>query len=320
MRKEYTLGVGLNLFDARAILLEEKDKIVAQIDRKRKNTTANDTIQVILELCEGIISKANRFKDRISSIGLALGGIVDVKKGTVYWPQRIDSNYVYIGIPLKKYLEDKFKLPVVIENDANACVWAEYLRNFPKNNNIIYLFSGVGCGLLINGSVLRGKNGAAGEVFINQSRVMTSYLGDFSFLKPWPLDLGVVKRAKELIALGKNTSLIKNISPTGTLKIEDIFRAARNKDRLSKDALKEAAFSLGIKLSLLINLFNPEVVIIGGGFEEAGDLFLDELNRAVKEFSFSETRKNLKIVLSKLGRAATSLGAALIAVEEKPLH
>ena len=320
MRKKYTLGVGLNLFDARAVLLEEKNKIVAQIDRRRKNTTANDAIQVILELCEGIISKAGRFKDRISSIGLALGGIVDKKKGTVYWPQRIDSNYVYISIPLKKYLEDKFKLPVVIENDANACVWAEYLCNFPKNNNIIYLFSGVGCGLLINGSVLRGKNGAAGEVFINQSKVMTSYLGDFSFLKPWPLDLGVVKRVKELIALGKNTSLIKNISPTGTLKIEDVFRAARNKDKLSKDVLKEAAFSLGIKLSLLINLFNPEIVIVGGGFEEAGNLFLDELNRAVKEFSFSEMRGNLKIVLSKLGRSATSLGAALIAVEEKPLH
>ena len=70
MRKKYTLGVGLNLFDARAILLEGKDRIVVQIDRKRKNTTANDTIQVILELCEGIIAKADKFRDKILSIGL----------------------------------------------------------------------------------------------------------------------------------------------------------------------------------------------------------------------------------------------------------
>jgi len=315
MGKKYTLGVGFNLFDARAILLEGTDRIVTQIDKKRKNSTANDTIQVILELCEGITAKAQKFRSKISSIGLALGGIVDKKKGTVYWPQRVDSNYVYIGIPLKKHLEDKFKIPVVVENDANACVWAEHMRNFPKNNNIIYSFSGVGCGLLINGSVFRGKNGAAGEVFINQQKVMTSYLGDFSFLKPWPLDLGVVRRVKELIALGKSTSLIRNISPTGALKLEDIIRAANNKDRLSREVLKESAFSLGVKLSLLINLFNPEAVIIGGGFEEAGELFLEELNRAVKKFSFSEMRKNLKIVLSTLGRAATSLGAALIALE-----
>ena len=320
MKGKYTLGVGLNLFDARAILLEGTDKIIAQIDKKRKNTTANDAIQVILELCEGIISKTQKFKDKISRIGLALGGVVDKKKGIVYWPQRVDSNYVYIGIPLKKHLEDKFSIPVVVENDANACVWAEHLRNFPKNNNIIYLFSGVGCGLLINGSLFRGKNGAAGEVFINQQKVMASYLGDFSFLKPWPLDLGVVKRAKELITLGKSTSLIKNITPTGVLKFEEIINAANKKDRLSKEVLKESAFSLGVKLSLLINLFDPEVVVIGGGFEEAGELFLDEVNKAVKKFSFSEMRKNLKIVLSKLGKAATSLGAALIAIEENPLH
>ena len=318
--KRYILGIGINIFDARAVLMDEEDKVVVQVDRKGENITANGTIQAVLGLCEKVIAKAGKFKGQIAGIGLALGGIIDKKKGGVYWPQKVDSTYVYVNIPLKKYLEDRFKLPVAIENDANACVWAEHLYNFPGNKNIIYLFSGVGCGLLINGSVFRGRNGSAGEIFINQQKVMTSYLGDFSFLKPWPFDLGVVKRAKEFIAMGKSSSLIKSISPTGDLKIDDVFGAAKNGDKLSKDLLKEAAFLLGIKLSLLINIFNPEVVIIGGGFEDGGDLFLNEINKAVKKFSFSETRKNLKIVLSKLGREATSLGAALIAREESPLH
>jgi len=320
MNKKYVLGIGLNLFDAQAILLEENGKVIARLQTKRKNTTANETIEVILELFEGILDKAKKFKENICGVGVALGGIIDKKKNVVNWPQRTGSSCVYISVPLKKYLEDKFKLPVFIENDANACLWAEYVNNFSKYKNIIYLFSGIGCGLLIEGSVYRGKNGAAGEIFINSQKIMSSLLGDFSFLAPWPLDLGVVKRAKELISLGKNTSLIKKITSTGTLKLENVLCEARNKDRLSREILRETAFSLGVKLSFLINLMNPEVVIIGGGFEDAGDFFLEEINRTVKNFSFSGMSSNLRITFSKLGRIATSLGAGLMVFEEKSLQ
>ncbi len=322
MKRKITLGVGLNLFDARAVLLEDKSKIVATFERKRKDITANETIKAVVELCEGILNKTKRIKKNICGIGVAVGGIVDNKKGMVYWPQRIDSSCVYISIPLRRYLEEKFEIPVVIENDANACLWAEYVHHFSnKYKNIIYLFSGVGCGLLIDGFLYRGKKGGAGEIFINNKKVMSSYLGDFSFLGQWPLDLGIVKRAKEFISKGEMTSLIKKITSTGELKLEDIFSEAHNrKDKLSREILKEAAFSLGVKLSFLINFLNPEIAIIGGGFEEAGEFFLEEVNKTVKKFSFSEMRENLKIIFSKMGRGAASLGAALIVSQENPLH
>jgi len=320
MDHKYSIGIGLNLFDARAILLRDDGKQITQIEKERKDITANETIKVLLELVEDILNSSKKYRERIVGIGLALGGIIDGKKGIVYWPQRQDSSYVYISIPLKKYLEEKFKLPVLLENDANACVWAEHIRNFPKYKNIIYMFSGVGCGILIEGSLYRGRNGAAGELFVYPHRIMRSLLGDFSFLAHWPLDLEVTKRAKELIALGKNTSLIKRITPTGDLSIKDIFNEAKDRDRLSRDILKEAAFSLGVKISFLINLINPEAVIIGGGFEEAGDLFLEEIHSVIKKFSFSEMRRNLKITSSKLGREATSLGVSYLVFEENPLH
>ena len=149
---------------------------------------------------------------------------------------------------------------------------------------------------------------------------MSSRLGDFSFLTQWPQDLGIVKRAKELISLGKNTSLLKRIDSTGNLSLEDVFREARNKDNVSCEILKEAAFSLGIKVSFLVNLFNPEVVIIGGGFEEAGLPFLEKIGQVVKEYTFSFSRRNLKIVFSSLGRDATCLGVARLIFEEKGLQ
>ena len=314
---KYVIGIGLNLFDARGLVLNSEGKIILRTEKKRKFITANETIDVCLSLFEEIFKKTKRYRDNIIGAGLALGGVVNRKKGEVYWPQKQNDTYIYISVPFKKYLEEKFKLPIYIENDANASAWAEYKKNYKGYKNLIYMFSGVGCGIIINGSLYQGGQGAAGELFITPHKVMSSRLGDFSFLTQWPQDLGIIKRAKELISLGKDTSLLKRIDSVGNLSLEDIFREVKNKDSVSCEVLKEAAFALGVKISFLVNLLNPEVVIIGGGFEEAGSSFLGRINQVVKEYTFSFSRKNLKIVFSSLGRDAPCLGVAQLIREER---
>jgi len=317
MSKNYSLGIGLNLFDARAVLLSKDNKVVAKVKKNRSVINANETLTTLLELFEEILSKAKRYKSSLEGVGLALGGIVNSRKGIVYWPQPPDS---YVALPLGDYLQKKFGLPVYIENDANACAWAEYQANFSKYKNIIYLFSGVGCGIIANGNIYRGRDGAAGELFLNPKGAMASYLGNFSFLKHWPVDLDIVKRAKTLISLGKETRLLKRITSSGDLLLEAIFEEAKAKDRVAREVLKEAAAALGAKAAFLINLLNPEVVIIGGGIESGGEFFLEECLNSIKKFSFNEMRKNCKIALSTLGNDATSLGAAKLVFKENTLQ
>ncbi|UCC95144.1 MAG: ROK family protein [Candidatus Omnitrophota bacterium] len=320
MKHRYSIGIGLNLFDARAILLREDGKAIARVEKKRTDTRANATMEDLLQLFEKIIFKAKKYRESIAGVGLALGGIINSKKGIVYWPQKQDLSYIYISLPLRDYLEKKFGLPVIIENDASASVYAEYSKNFSKYKNLIYMFSGVGCGLIVDGKLYRGKDGAAGELFLNPKKTMSSALGDFSFFTQWPADLNIVKRAKELISKGQETSLIKRITSTGELFLHTVFEEAEKKDKVAKGVLREAAFSLGVKSAYLVNLLNPELIIIGGGLERAGGFFLEECINTVKNFSFSEMRKNLKIIFSQLGREATSLGAALIVLKEKSLQ
>ncbi len=320
MDRRYVIGIGFNLFDARALVLRDDGKIMARVERKRKFVGANETINVLLSLFESTLKKVKRHKDKIIGVGLALGGIVNKKKGEVYWPQRQNDSYIYISVPFKKYLEEKFKLPVFIENDANACAWAEYSLQYPNCKNLIYLYSGIGCGIVINGIIHRGKDGGAGELFLNPRKFMYSYLGNFSFFSQWPQDLGILKRIKELIALGKATSLIKRLDSIGNLNLEDIFNDAKNKDGVSRQVIREAGYNLGVKVSFLINLLNPEVIVIGGGFEEAGDFFLKEIIRATRDYAFSFFRKNLKITLSTLGRDAASLGVAHLVLKESTLQ
>lgn len=312
MENKYSIGIGLNILDARVILLRDDGKIIAQAEQKRGRITANETIEILLKLFESVLPKAKKYEKNLAGVGLALGGIVNSKKGVVFWPQGEDGSYAYISVPLKEYLEKKFGLPVIIENDANACVLAEYIINFSKNKNIIYMFSGVGCGMIIDGKLYRGKEGTAGELFLSSGKdsIMSSHLGDFSFFKQWPVDLGMVKRAKELISLGRETSLLKRISPTGSLCLKDIFDELKNKDTVAREVIEENGFCLGVKTAFLINLLSPEVIVIGGGLEEGGEILLDSCINAVKKFSFTDIRKNCKIYLSELGKKATSLGAA----------
>ncbi|MDD5195032.1 MAG: ROK family protein, partial [Candidatus Omnitrophica bacterium] len=111
MKNRYAIGIGLNLFDARAIVLRDDKKIVAQIEKKRAHVNANETIEVLLELFQEIVSSAKQYKEQIVGVDLALGGIVDNKKGVVHWPQKHNSSYTYISVPLKSYLEKKFGFP-----------------------------------------------------------------------------------------------------------------------------------------------------------------------------------------------------------------
>lgn len=311
--KQYAIGIGLNLFNARAILLRNDGKVIAEIKKSRSVVNANETIETLLELLEQILAKSKQYNSEIQAVGCAVGGIVNNRTGVVYWPQH-DS---YIALPLGEQLEKKYGMEMSIINDANACAWAEYVVNHSKCKHLIYMFSGVGCGIIADGELYTGRDGGAGELFLNSQPAMSSCLGDFSIFRPWSVDLDMVKRAKQVLSLGKDSDLVKKISSTGDLSLDSIFEAAKKKDKVAREVIKEAAFALGVKIAMLINLFNPDGVIIGGGLENAGDIFLEECAGAVKKFAFNEMRKNCKISLSTLGADATSLGAAMLVLHKK---
>ncbi|MDD3296059.1 MAG: ROK family protein [Candidatus Omnitrophica bacterium] len=315
--KKYSIGVGLNLFDAQAVLFDQKEGVVSQIKKKRSNVSANETIEVLLELLEKILVKAKKHRNDIEGVGIALGGIVSRSKGVVHWPDKEGS---YVSVPLGDYLQKRFKLPVVIVNDANACAWAEYFAYKKKYNNMVYMFSGVGCGIIAGGRLYEGKDASAGELFLNSRSEMHSHFGDFSFLRQWPADLDTTKKAKELISLGKETSLLKRISSSGELPLDSIFSEVQKKDKIACAVIKEAALSLGVKAAFLINLLNPDALIIGGGFEKAGDVFLNECTRIIKSFSFNEIREGCKVLFSLLKEDASSQGAARLVFEENALQ
>jgi predicted NBD/HSP70 family sugar kinase len=237
----------------------------------------------------------------------------------------MDHYYTYasVDLPLRDLMEKEFNLPTLIENDAtSACFGERWLGLGQGFKNVLYMFSGVGCGIVINGEVYRGTNGYAGEVSIynyKEQDLFNCAMGNGCFLKRWEMDLGIVDDVRALLSKDKENAakfFKLTSSNINNVDLKSVFIAMRAKDAVVTGALETAAKRLGIKIAYLVNLFNPQIVVIGGGFEEAGEDFLKQVNSTVKEWAFREATEDLKIVFSQLKENAVALGAATLVMQK----
>ena len=217
-------------------------------------------------------------------------------------------------------------MPVIIENDAtSACFGEQWLDLEPGIKHLVYMFSGVGCGIMINGEIYTGAGGSAGEVSIYNPKEETPFncsAGKPCFLKRWDIDFGMAQEARRRIAEqsdakeeGKRILELAN-GEVKNIHLKHIFQAAKESDPLALELLDQAAKQLGIKIAYLVNFLNPEVVIIGGGLEEAGDVFLNTVRSTVSAWAFEEMVSKVRIVYSTLGENAVSLGAASLLMRQ----
>jgi predicted NBD/HSP70 family sugar kinase len=322
----YVIGVGLNLLNMVGVLVDLKGNIVVKTQMNRPRTSVKEISECILDIIREVLKRSKDYTPQIKGVGIGIAGLINKQNGSVHWPQRIERTYTYasVDVPVQQLIEREFNLPALIENDAACACFGEHWFDLDRKvRNALYLFSGVGCGILINGEIYRGSQGYSGETSIS-SHKDTGELHCSSakgcFLKRWELDMGILAELHELLAASdqnkKNFLSISSAKDTDGIDLKAVFAAARANDACAINALSAGAERLGIKTAQLVNLLNPEVVVIGGGFEEAGDIFLKKVVETVKEWSFREATDNLTIVYSHLRENAVALGAASLVTQK----
>lgn len=321
----YIVGVGLNLMNMVGLLVDLKGNIVTKTQIARTQTSVKEITECLLEIVREILRRSKEYAAGIRGIGVGIAGLINKKDGSVHWPQKMDHYYTYasVDLPLRGLIEKEFNLPVLIENDATAACFGEHWLDLERGlKNVLYMFSGVGCGIMINGEVYTGTNGYAGEVSIYNFREQDLFNCDFGntcFLKRWEMDLGIVEDVKSRLARDKEaaqTFFKLTASNINNVDLKSVFIANRAGNPIAISALEIAAKKLGIKIAYLVNLFNPQVVVIGGGLEEAGEDFLNKVASTVKEWAFREATEDLKIVYSQLRENAVALGAASLVMQK----
>ncbi|MFA6349657.1 MAG: ROK family protein [Candidatus Omnitrophota bacterium] len=323
-RAGYIIGVGVNLMSMVGLLVDLKGNIVTKTQVARPRSSVKDIAESILEVIREIMRRSKDYDSNIKGIGVGIAGLINKKDGTISWPQKMNNVYTYasVDLPLRTMLEKEFNLPVLIENDATSACFGEHWLDLERGyKNVVYMFSGVGCGIMINGTVYNGAHGFAGEIAIDNFKDNDSFncdAGNPCFLKRWEMDLGIVSHIKKLLAKDKASSLEffkLTSSNMENVDLKSVFIAARSKNVVALTALEAAARRLGIKIAYLANLLDPEVVVIGGGLEEAGDDFIKQVSQTVKEWTFREISQELKIVYSQLRENSVALGAASIVMQ-----
>jgi N-acetylglucosamine repressor len=321
----YIVGVGLNLMNMVGLLVDLKGNIITktQIARPQK-LSVKDITECLLEIIREIFRRSKDYSANIKGIGVGIAGLVNKQDGSIHWPQKMDHYYTYasVDLPLKNLIEREFNLPTLIENDATSACFGEYWLGLETGiKNMIYMFSGVGCGLLMNGQIYRGTQGYAGEVSVynyKEQDLFSCQAGNDCFLKRWEMDLGIVEDVKSMLAKDPEAAakfFKLTSSKIDNIDLKSVFIAARTNDPIILAALEKAAKRLGIKIASLVNFLNPEMVVLGGGLEEAGDAFLNKVSATVREWAFREVTSDLKIVYSQLRENAVSLGAASLVMQ-----
>ncbi|MFH1847855.1 MAG: ROK family transcriptional regulator [Candidatus Omnitrophota bacterium] len=308
----HVVGVALGLNDITAVLTDLEMNVVAKSQKKRPQEDAEKIINAILEVVDDVIKQSGIERSKIKGICVAASGLVDKEAGTVHSTLGTAS----VFLPINLSLERRFDIDTIIENDATAAAYGEWALGLDLDTKVmLYMYSGVGCGIVINGEIFRGATGIAGEPSLKDHLEPTDlWIGNLSALGPWASSLGIPDTIRKSIKEGKESKLKKMVKDLDSIDLDMVFKAARENDKLSIETIEDAGSALGIRIAFLVNLINPDVVVVGGGIEQAGSILLDSVRRSVKKWAFEEMAEVVKIIPARLGANSVALGSASMVV------
>jgi glucokinase len=257
-------------------------------------------IAAIIGSVRAILARNRISREQVVGVGLGLPGPIDVEKGVVHFFPNIPG---WKDVALERILEKALQLPVRIDNDANVMALAEFKRGAARGSRnavCITLGTGVGGGLIIDGALYRGSGFAAGEIGhmpVNEEGPDCN-CGGSGCLEAYVGNKRILARARRVFR--------REIS------LEELSRRAQRGDRKAIALWSEAGRKLGVALTGVVNLLNPDCIVIGGGVANAGKILFDTIKETIYIRAMIVQAKQVKVVKARLGNDAGMIGAALL--------
>jgi len=266
-------------------------------------------------LVREMLAKTGLGLKEILAFGVGVPGPIVSEAGMVLAPPIMPGWDRY---PIRDTLEKWWGAPVSLNNDAELGAlgeWAAGAGRGERNLAYIKVGTGIGCGLLLDGQIYHGVTGSAGEIghlTIDENGPLCN-CGNQGCLEALAGGWAIAKQAREAVQKGQRT-LLASIRPIEGITAREVASAARKGDLLSQQILGQAGSHIGIALAGLVNLFNPGMVIIGGGVAQTGDILLEPIRLAIQRRSLPAATRVVRITTAMLGRRSSSLGAVIQAL------
>lgn len=288
--------------------------------RRRYLTLSQEGPKKIIRRLEAAITTAIAKCGDIRSIGIAAAAIVDTGCGVITAAPNLPH---WENIKLRDILSEHFGKPVYLVNDASAAALAEHRAGAGQGlENMLYLTisTGIGGGIMIDGRLYEGTDGAAGEVghMIVQPGGPLCNCGKRGCLEALASGTAIARMARERVK-AKNAGILLRMAggDKAGITAELAAKADRQGDKLSREVIDEAAHWLGIGLANLVNIFNPQMIVLGGGVSRMGERFLRPVRRSLKANAFKLPAGTVKVVKARFGADAEMMGAAFYCLERE---
>lgn len=250
-------------------------------------------------------------KDRIKGVGINLSGRVNYRTGHSY------SYFHFDDRPLSEIVEEKIGFPVFLENDSRAMAYGEFCLGAVENEKDVLFLNldyGIAVGILMGGELYYGKSGYAGE-FGHMPVFNNEYIcrcGKKGCLETEAAGWALERMFRDKVREGSSSLITNKIADPDHITMEDIIEAAISDDVLAIELIAQLGDNIGRGIASLINVFNPELVILGGGLLATGDYIGLPIKTAINKYSLSLVNNDTRLVHSKLGEEAGLLGACLL--------
>ncbi len=317
--KGYYIGFDLGGTKMLASVVDTDFKVVAKAKRKTKPESGADAgMDRMEEVIEEALKTAKIDRKDLLGIGFGLPGVLDLTGGRIV---RL-PNVGWTDVPIKARFEEKFNVPVVIDNDVNTGTYGEYRCGAGKGHrDIIGIFpgTGIGGGIIINGKRHHGITDGAGEIghIVCDPSGPQCGCGLRGCYEAYAGRVAISGRAAEAVFRGKAPAMAK-IAGTDLSKIKSkaLAQSIAEGDTVIEEIVREAAYKIGLLASILIATLSPSMVILGGGLaEENRDIYMEECQRAMDTQCVPELGRAVTLAMAELGDYAVSIGGAAIAAD-----
>ncbi len=285
------------------------------------STIEERAIDMTLNLVDDAIHNCKTRKLRLLGIGVSTPGIVDLKEKVLVFAPNLHWRNVSLG----KIISEHTGLPAFIDNDGNSAALGEHLFGKARSiRNFVFIFAGVGigAGLFLNNELYRGQSGFAGEIghtpiLMNPTLQIPCHCGNRGCWETHANQFSIIHRAQASLEAKRDTLIRDLLDQAGApLTISLIKNAADSGDQEAIDIFTETGEVMGLGFATLINIFNPEKVILGGPLSIIGDYLLPAILLTVKKHTLSEINRQVEILISEFGPDASVIGAVALVVND----
>lgn len=309
---DFSIGIDIGGTKILCGLIENKNGQVIYTCKKKTNSS-NDICNIVIELIEELISSVNVNFSKILKIGIGAAGQIDRINGIILSSPNINCS----NLNIKKILEEKYNIPIYVGNDVETATLAEMMYGAGKAyNNFMCVFvgTGIGGGLVINRNLIRGVSGTAGEI----GHIKIAFngkkcgCGKNGCLEAYASRTAIEDNIRNSIKSGQSSCILNYIQNNKKITSNVIKKGLEQKDKIVISSLDKASNYLSIGIASVINLINPQCIILGGGLINAVDEFYKMTVEKTKCEALNIAAKNTEFKKAMLGDCAGIIGASLL--------